>query len=360
MDIELRTVTVRELVEGDADRQDEGVVGLGGRLDIRPPYQREFIYDDAQQQAVIDTVMNGYPLNVMYWGERPDGSYEVIDGQQRTLSLCGYVAGDFAYLHRFYHNLTADERAKILDYQLMIYVCKGSESEKLAWFRVINIAGERLADQELLNAVYCGPFVTDAKRHFSKRNCPAYGLGKDYLKGEVVRQDYLATALEWISNGDGETYMARHQHDPNAGALWLHFTAVLNWVKLVFPDYRKEMKGVDWGALYRQHHARTLDTGALAARVTELMQDSEVQRKSGIYAYVLDGDERHLNLRAFDANIRREVYERQKGVCPHCKKHFAIADMAADHIKPWSRGGQTRVENCQMLCHLCNQIKGAR
>ena len=359
MDIVLKEITVGELVEGFEDREEQGVVGYGGKLDIRPAYQREFIYDDKQQQAVIDTVWHGYPLNVMYWADRGDGTYEVIDGQQRTLSLCHYVAGDFAHMMRYFHNLKADEKEKVLGYRLMIYVCTGTDSEKLAWFRTINIAGERLNDQELLNAVYCGPFVTDAKRYFSKGNCAAYGLAKDYVKGEVKRQDYLATALEWLEPGCAEGYMAVHQTDPNAASLWLHFTQVVHWVKAVFPKVRKEMKGVDWGALWRAHHGETLDADRLEAEVARLMADSDVQRKSGIYAYVLDGDERHLNLRAFDANTRRTVYERQAGKCAVCGKAFAIEAMHADHRTPWSKGGQTVLENCQMLCAECNLRKGA-
>ena len=360
MKIELRHVTVRELTEGYVDDGDGGVRGYGGRLDIRPPYQREFIYKDAQRDAVIDTVTAGYPLNVMYWAARGDGTFEVIDGQQRTISICQYVAGDFSHNLRFFHNLTADEQELILDYPLMVYVCTGTESEKLAWFRVINIAGERLYEQELINAVYCGPFVTDAKRHFSRNNCPAYRLAERYVSGKVVRQDFLATALAWISRGDAEVYMAAHQHDPNATALWLHFQQVIGWVKATFPHWRKEMRGVDWGALFRRFGQETLDVAALGERVDALMADSDVQCKKGIYAYVLDGDEHHLELRAFDDNTRRTVYERQQGLCPNCGKHFELGEMHADHILPWSKGGHTVEANCQLLCRTCNLRKGAR
>lgn len=357
MDITLKEVSVGELTAGYCDDGEQGVRGYAGKLDIRPPYQREFVYNDAQREAVIDTVTNGYPLNVMYWADREDGTFEVIDGQQRTLSLCQYVDGVFAHNMRYFHNLTKDEQEQILDYKVMVYVCKGTDSEKLAWFRIINIAGEELTDQELLNAVYSGPFVTDAKRHFSKQGCPAYKIASDYLSGSVVRQDYLATALAWISNGFGEGYLATHQHDPNANALWLHFQNVVNWVRATFPKYRKEMKGVAWGNLWRRHHERQLDVAALEQEVKRLMADSDVQKKKGIYAYVLDGDERHLNLRAFDDNTKREVYERQEGICPHCKKHFPIEEMEADHITPWSQGGRTIAENCQMLCRACNRRK---
>ncbi len=360
MEIVLREVTVGELTEGYDDRGDAGVVGYGGRLDIRPAFQREFVYDDRQRDAVIATVMDGYPLNVMYWADRGDGTFEVIDGQQRTLSLCQYVHGDFAHLMRYFHNLRDDEKAKVLRYRLMVYVCKGTESEKLAWFRTINIAGERLYEQELLNAVYCGPFVADAKRHFSRQGCAAYLLGKGYVKGEARRQDYLATALDWLSGGHGEGYMAAHQHDPNAAQLWLHFQAVIHWAEAVFPNYRREMKGVDWGTLHRAHHGTLWDAEALEAKVARLMADSDVRRKSGIYAYVLDGDERHLSLRAFEANTKREVYERQAGRCPLCGETFPLEAMEADHITPWSQGGRTVADNCQLLCRECNRRKGDR
>ncbi len=359
MEITLREITVGELTEGYDDRHDAGVVGFGGRLDIRPAYQREFIYNERQRDAVIDTVKAGYPLNVMYWADRGDGTYEVIDGQQRTLSLCQYVHGDFAHLMRYFHNLQPDEQAQVLNYRLMIYVCKGTESEKLAWFRTINIAGERLNEQELLNAVYCGPFVTDAKRYFSKPNCSAYGLANKYVKGEVKRQDYLATALKWLSGGCAEGYLATHQHDPNALKLWLHFQSVITWVQALFPTVRREMKGVDWGVLYEQHHEENWDAETLETRVKSLMADSDVTRKSGIYAYVLDGDERHLNLRAFDDNTKREAYERQSGICPSCGKICKLEEMDADHITPWSKGGRTDAQNCQLLCRECNRRKGA-
>lgn len=357
MEITLRHVKVRELTEGYEDRQTEGVVGFGGRLDIRPPYQREFIYNDRQRDAVIDTVWEGYPLNVMYWAEREDGTFEVMDGQQRTLSLCQFVNGDFAHLMRYFHNLSADEQARILDYELMVYVCRGTESEKLAWFRIINIAGERLYDQELLNAVYCGPFVMDAKRYFSKPGCAAYQIGEPYINGKVLRQDYLATALAWLSQNHVEEHLAIHQHDANAAALWSHFQSVITWVETHFPVKRKEMKGVDWGELYRLYHDQVWDAKALEKEVKRLMADSDVTKKSGIYAYVFDHDERHLHLRAFDENTRRECYEKQEGRCALCGKVFPLKEMAADHKKPWSKGGRTLPENCQMLCVECNLKK---
>ena len=357
MKIELHKITVRDLTNGYADNAEQGVKAYGGKLDVRPPYQREFVYGDKQRAAVIDTLTQGFPLNVMYWATRDDGTFEIIDGQQRTISICQYVNGDFAYLFKYFHNLQEDEKEQILNYELQVYICSGTDSEKLKWFETINIAGEKLTEQELRNAVYAGSWVSDAKRYFSKTGCAAYGLASKYVSGSPIRQDYLETAIRWISKGNIEVYMGNHQHDPNAVALWNHFSSVINWVKALFPKYRKEMKGVDWGTLYEKFKEQSLDATALEEKVTKLMMDSDVQKKSGIYAYVLDGDEHHLGIRAFDDNTKREVYERQQGICKICGKHFDIEQMEADHITPWKEGGRTIAENCQMLCRECNRRK---
>lgn len=357
MEIKLHKITVRDLTAGYADNAEQGVKAYGGKLDVRPPYQREFVYGEKQRSAVIDTLTQGFPLNVMYWATRDDGTFEIIDGQQRTISICQYVNGDFAYLFKYFHNLQEDEKGQILNYELQVYICSGTDSEKLKWFETINIAGEKLTEQELRNAVYAGSWVSDAKRYFSKSNCAAYGLASKYVSGSPIRQDYLETAIRWISKGNIEVYMGNHQHDPNAVALWNHFSSVINWVKALFPKYRKEMKGVDWGTLYEKFKEQSLDATALEEKVTKLMMDSDVQKKSGIYAYVLDGDEHHLGIRAFDDNTKREVYERQQGICKICGKHFDIEQMEADHITPWKEGGRTIAENCQMLCRECNRRK---
>jgi len=364
MKISLKKVTVRELTAGYVDSEELGVRGFGGRLDIRPPYQREFIYDDKKRDAVITTIKNGFPLNVMYWAERDDDAgvpFEVLDGQQRTISVCQYVNGVFAYDFMYFDNLTKEEKDQILNYELMVYVCSGSDKDKLQWFKTINIAGEKLTDQELRNAVYAGSWLSDAKRYFSKRQCPAYGQGGKYLKGSAIRQDYLETVISWISDGNIEIYMAKHQHDPNANALWLYFSSVINWVKATFPTkYRKEMKGVDWGWLFGKYKEQTVNTAELEAEVSRLMADSDVERKAGIYKYVFNHDERELGIRLFDDNMRREAYERQKGICPNCGKSFSIDEMEADHITPWREGGKTVADNCQMLCRECNRRKGGK
>lgn len=365
MKIQLKELTVRELTSGYKDNAEAGVVGYDARLDIRPPYQREFVYDEKQRNAVIDTVFKGFPLNVMYWAVREDGGFEVIDGQQRTISLCQFVNSDFAFDFKYFHNLTDDEKAQLLDYKLTIYVCEGTDSEKLAWFKTINIAGEKLTDQELRNAVYAGSWLSDAKRYFSKSGCPAYAMGSKYLNGTPIRQDYLETVLSWISKGNIEIYMARHQHDSNANELWLYFQKVISWVEILFPKTRKEMKGVNWGDLYNRYAEAHYDSSELEKEVAKLMMDSDVKKKSGIYPYVFDHDENQLDIRAFDGNTKREVYERQGGLCanPDCPHKGEILDidaMEADHITPWKEGGRTVASNCQLLCRDCNRRKGAR
>ena len=360
MDIKLKEIAVRELTNGYQDGNENGVVGYGGKLDIRPPYQREFIYKDKQREAVIDTITKNFPLNVMYWAVRDDGGFEVIDGQQRTISICQYVNGDFAYMFRYFHNLHKDEQEKMLDYKLMIYLCEGTDSQKLEWFRTINIAGEKLTEQELRNAVYSGSWVSDAKRYFSKNGCAAYGLGSDYLSGSPIRQDYLETTIDWISKGNIEVYMSNHQSEPNANELWLYYQSVISWIKVVFPKYRKEMKGIQWGFLYNEFKADRFDHKKLEEEITKLMQDEDVTNKKGVYEYVLTRKERCLHIRSFTDNQKREAYERQKGICSICSEEYEIGEMEADHITPWHLGGQTSAENCQMLCRDDNRRKGGR
>lgn len=360
MNIELKEITVRELTNGYEDNEEGGVIGFGGKLDIRPPYQREFIYKDKQRDAVIDTITKEFPLNVMYWAVRENGNFEVIDGQQRTISISQFVEGDFAFNNRYFHNLQEDEKEQILNYKLMVYLCSGTDSEKLEWFKTINIAGEKLTDQELRNAVYSGSWVSDAKRYFSKNGCPAYGMGSDYLNGSPIRQDYFETTIKWKSDNSIEHYMAKNQNEPNANELWLYFQSVINWVKIVFPNYRREMKGIDWGFLYNKYKDQKFDSKKLEEQITELMLDEDVQNKKGVYSYVLTGKEKYLNIRAFSDKQKRESYEKQKGICVECKEHFEIEEMEADHITPWHEGGKTTAENCQMLCREDNRRKSGK
>jgi len=361
MIIELKEITVKELFEGYMDNAEGGVVGYGGKLDIRPPYQREFIYKDRQRDAVIDTITKDFPLNVMYWAVREDGNFEVIDGQQRTISICQYLNGDFAFMFMYFHNLTEDKQDEILKYKLMVYLCSGTDSEKLQWFKTINIAGEKLTDQELLNAVYSGSWLANAKTYFSKTGCVAYQIGSDYLNGSPIRQEYLETAINWISNGNIEIYMANHQHDPNASALWRYFQDVISWIEATFTIKRKKlMKGLQWGFLYNTFKDVLYDTNAIEEETVRLVADDEVENKRGIYSYILTKDEKYLSLRAFPDNIKQKVYERQKGICPICNKHFQYEEMEGDHIVPWHDNGKTIEENCQMLCKLDNRTKSGK
>ena len=358
MKIELKEITVRVLTNGFQDNEENGVIGFGGKLDIRPPYQREFVYKDKQREAVIDTITKNYPLNVMYWADNGNGSYEVIDGQQRTISICQYVNGDFAYFFKYFHNLQKDEQEQILNYKLMVYLCSGTDSQKLEWFKTINIAGEKLTEQELRNAVYSGSWVADAKRYFSKNSRPK--IGDEYLNGVANRQEYLETAIDWISKGNIVVYMANHQHDPTAIELWNYFSSVISWAKATFPTYRKEMKGIAWGLLYNEFKDQKLDPKKLEQQISDLMQDEDVSNKKGIYEYVLTGKERHLNIRAFTDNQKREAYERQKGICPVCTEHYELVGMEGDHITPWHLGGKTSADNCQMLCKEDNRRKSGK
>ena len=366
MKIELQEIAVKALVKGYSDDGEGGVVGYGGNLDIRPPFQREFVYKEKQRDAVIDTIVRGFPLNVMYWADRGDGHYEIIDGQQRTISVAQYVQGDFSHMPVvggdlcFFHNLPADKRNHILDYKLMVYVCTGTESEKLEWFKTINIAGEKLTNQELRNAVYAGPWVSDAKRYFSRNGCAAYQIGQHYVTGSPIRQEYLETAIRWVSQDAIENYMGRHQHKTDAKPLWEHFQAVISWIETCFTTRRPAMKSVDWGPLYDDHKDDALDPDAIEQETQRLIADEDVQRQSGIYPYILTRDEKHLNIRAFPQAVKQRVYEKQNGKCAECRNDFDLSKMEADHITPWVEGGKTVEENCQMLCKEHNRRKAAR
>lgn len=360
MKIELKEITIREVANGYFNDNEEGVVGFGGQLNIRPKYQREFVYKDKQRDSVIETVQKIFPLNVMYWVKNEDGTYEVLDGQQRTISICEYVTGSFSLNSMYFHNLTDVEQNQILDYKLMVYFCEGNDKEKLDWFKTINIAGEKLTNQELRNAIYTGTWLTEAKKYFSKTGCPAYSIGSDFLTGSPIRQDYLETAISWLSNDNIEQYMAENQHKPNANELWLYFNNLISWVRVVFPKYRREMKGVNYGILYNNFKDQEFDSAKLEEEITRLMQDEDVTKKSGIYEYVLTRNEKYLNIRAFTDKQKREAYERQNGICVKCNVEFEINEMEADHITPWHEGGRTNADNCQMLCKYDNRVKSGK
>lgn len=360
MNIEKKDIPIRDVVKGYFDSEENGVFGYDGKLNIRPAFQREFVYKPKQRNEVINTVRKGFPLNVMYWVVSDDGHFEILDGQQRTISICQFIKGDYSINFQYFHTLTIEEQEQILDYPLTVYICTGTDREKLDWFKVINTVGEQLTIQELRNAIYTGPWLTDAKKYFSKSQCPAYQIGANYLNGSTIRQDFLETALKCISNQQGieiEEYMAIHQHDSSAIELWLYFQNVINWASSIFPNYRNLMKGLDWGPMYDKYHNNTYSPGELEDKIVELLEDEDVTKIKGVFEYVLGGPEKLLSIRAFKTKDKRLVYEKQKGVCPICKKHFEFNEMEGDHITPWSQGGHTVIENLQMLCKNDNRTK---
>lgn len=368
-------IKISDLVRNYKDNGDGGVFGYNDRLTIRPSFQREFIYGEKQRAAVIDSVMNGFPLNVMYWSKTGADTYEVLDGQQRTVSIAQYINKDFPIKingnDKFFQNLTNEEKQAILDYELTVYVCEGTEAEKLEWFKRINIAGEVLTPQELLNATYTGPWLADAKNYFSKRNCVAAKMGDGYLKGNPIRQELLEKALAWIADRDslesGQMYMAIHQHDEDANDLWLYFQSVINWAKMLFPTKRKGITDAQaWGLLYNKYHAKQYNSNALDADIKKLVLDDDVTKKAGIIPFILSDrtwrDEKHLSLRAFTESQKLRAYESQGHKCPLCvangiNTEYAFEDMEGDHIIPWSKGGHTTDDNLQMLCKKCNSAK---
>jgi len=369
MQIVKTQIKIRDLIKGYVDDKQTGrVSGYDGKLDIRPAYQREFVYKDKQRDAVIDTIAKGFPLNIIYWAKTGEDTFEVLDGQQRTISICQYCNGEFSINFRYFHNLTQGEKDAILDYQLDVYQCEGTDIEKLEWFKIINIAGERLYDQELRNAVYSGKWLSDAKRKFSARNCAAERLAKNYMRGTSIRQDYLESVLYWISSKEGTTiedYMAKHQLDDNSGALWTYFTQVIAWLQSIFTEYRSEMKGVEWGLLFNEFGDKYPDTAETEEKIKKLMMDDDVTAKKGIYEYILSGREKVLSIRAFTAGMKREAYERQGHKCPYCTndgidKEWLLEEMEGDHITPWHEGGKTIASNCMMLCKAHNRQKGGR
>lgn len=368
MEIKLHEIPIRDVVNGYVDSAENGIVAYGGKLNLRPPYQREFCYDEKKRNAVINSVMKGFPLNVMYWIKKEDGTYEMLDGQQRTVSICQYADSVFSFNQKAFHNLPSDIKDKFLDYKLMIYFCKGTESETLDWFQTINISGEKLTDQELRNAIFTGTWLLDAKRHFSKTGCAGYNLGKDYVSGEPIRQILLETVLKWMIDykklSDIESYMSTHQHDANCNELWTYYTTVINWVEMIFPKVRKEMKGLPWGIYWNKYHDKQYDSSVLEKRIKELMADDEVTSKKGIYEYLLscdfdgyNGEEKFLSLRQFSESQKTTAYNQQNGICAICGKHFEYKDMQGDHKTSWSRGGKTEFANLQMLCYDCNLRK---
>lgn len=371
MNIKRIDITIGEITKGYKNNNDEGVIGYCGNLNIRPAYQREFVYNNEQRNLVIDTIRRNLPLNVMYWSKNADGSFEVLDGQQRTISFCEYVAGNYSVDNKYFHTLTNEEQEQILNYVLSIYICEGSDKERLEWFERINVAGEQLTRQELLNINYTGTWLSDAKLKFSKNGCVAYKLGSKYIKGSPIRQEYLETAIKWINNGNVAQYMADHQRDENASELWVYFQNVINWVESTFKVYRKEMQGIDWGKLYYKYKDNSYNSDMIENELKSLFENEEVTDHKGVYEYVLEvyknGERieneniaRKLSKRSFSMNDKRTIYERQNGICPKCGKFHEFEEMEGDHIIPWWRGGKTTLDNLQMLCKPCNGMKSGK
>ncbi|MCI5696450.1 MAG: DUF262 domain-containing protein [Spirochaetia bacterium] len=384
MKTELHTeITIKEICNGFTynELEGKGLFGLSGKLTIQPEYQRNYIYADGKKDvAVIDSIIKGYPLGILYFVKTGDGTYEVLDGQQRITSFGRYVIGKFAVkvngMENYFTGLAEDLQDKILNTKLLVYICEGTESEIKEWFKTINIAGVPLNEQELLNAIYSGKFVTAAKKEFSNSQNSNIQKWSAYIKGDVKRQDFLACALDWVSKGNKETYMSEHRNSEDISELKNYFTSVIDWISSVFRTVEKEMCGLKWGELYEKYHANPYNPDEVDEKVKELYADGAVKNRSGIFEYVLGGctETKLLNIRIFEDRDKRIVYEKQtkeaeeKGIsnCPFCAisdtpnkiKIWKLAEMDADHVSAWSKGGATSIENCQMLCRPHNIAKG--
>ena len=384
MQTTLKQYSVREICEGFVYNEFEGkgLFGLSGKLTIQPEYQRNYIYADGKRDvAVIESMLKGYPLGLIYFNKVSDEKLEVLDGQQRITSFGRYVTGKFAIkdangMEQYFSGLAENLQQKILDTQILVYECEGEESEIKEWFKTINIAGVPLNEQELLNAVYSGPFVTKAKEEFSNTQNANVQKWSAYVSGNVNRQDFLHTALEWVSKGRIGEYMSSHRQDNNINELKTYFNAVIDWISGVFNDVESEMRGLEWGRLYETYHKNSYNPTAISARVHELYADPYVKSRKGIFEYLLGGeiDKRLLDVRVFDEAIKKAVYARQtqeanaenKSNCPLCAlgsdnnklRIWKLAEMDADHVTAWSNGGATDINNCQMLCKTHNRAKG--
>ena len=382
----LRTdITVADICDGFVynELEGKGLFGLGGRLVIQPEYQRNYFYQEKggkREQAVIHSLLRGYPIGLLYFNKVGDDRYEVLDGQQRITSIGRFVTNKFAIMvdgnPMIFDSLPADQKARLLDTKLLIYICEGAESEIKEWFQTINIAGVPLNEQELLNAIYSGPFVTLARAEFSNSQNANLHKWRAYIKGNVNRQDFLACALDWVSKGNISDYMSKHRYDDNIDELKTYFNSVIDWVATVFRDVYPEMQGLEWGRLYEQYHRTPYDPDEVAEQVRRLYDDPYVRNKRGIFEYVLGGcqDPQLLEVRVFDEAVKRAVYARQTaeaqaaGVsnCPLCavghdanrSRIYEYKEMEADHVTAWSKGGASTPENCQMLCKTHNRAKG--
>ncbi|MEZ5992179.1 MAG: DUF262 domain-containing protein [Planctomycetota bacterium] len=384
----LRTdLTVADICNGFlySELEGKGLFGLGGKLTIQPEYQRNYIYAEAggkREQAVIGSLLKKYPLGLIYFNKVAADKFEVLDGQQRITSIGRFVTGKFAVMDgdnpQYFGSLPADQQARIKDARLLIYECEGTETEIKEWFKTVNIAGVPLNDQELLNAVYSGEFVTKAKEEFSNSQNAHIQKWSAYIKGSANRQDFLERALDWVSKGDIGAYMSAHRNDNNIDELKNHFNSVIDWVSTVFEDVKKEMQGLEWGQFYEQYHSQSYDPKEVSADVKQLYADPYVRKKRGIFEFILGSkqDTKLLEVRVFDDATKQSVYEKQtqeaeaKGTsnCPLCAignnanktKIYELDEMDADHVTAWSKGGDSSAENCEMLCVTHNRAKGNR
>ena len=388
MNTTLRTdITVAEICNGFVYNQLEGkgLYGLGGQLTIQPEYQRNYIYADGggkKEQAVIHSLLKEYPLGLIYFNKVSEGKFEVLDGQQRITSVGRFVTNKFAIMDngnpKNFDSLPADQQSKIRDSKLLIYECEGTESEIKKWFETINIAGVPLNEQELLNAIYSGPFVTLAKAEFSNSQNANIQKWNAYIKGSANRQEFLECALDWVSKGDIGGYMSSHRTKNNINELITYFNSVIDWVSTVFVDVESEMRGLEWGRLYETYHKKSYNPTKISKRFKELYGDMYVKNRKGIYEYILGGsvDTKLLDVRVFDDATKKTVYTTQtaeaeskgKSNCPLCavghdankSKIWKLNEMDADHVAAWSKGGATNNKNCQMFCKTHNQAKGNR
>ena len=377
-------ITVADICDGFVYNEYEGrgLFGLSGKLTIQPEYQRNYIYADGKRDvAVIDSILKGYPLGLIYFTKVAEDKYEVLDGQQRITSIGRFVTGKFAIrnengIPQYFTGLAADLQEKIMNTPLTIYVCEGEESEIKEWFKTINITGVPLNEQELSNAIHSGPFVTRAKEEFSNSQNANVQKWNAYISGVVIRQDYLRAALDWVSRGNIDEYMSKHRYDDNITELKSYFTSVIDWISGVFIDVESEMKGLNWGELYERYHHNAYSPEEVSKKLRELYADFYVKDKKGIYEYILGGcvESRLLNVRIFDEPTKKSVYIRQTlkakeenvSNCPLCaigndsnrSRIWKITEMDADHVTAWSRGGATDINNCQMLCKIHNRAKG--
>lgn len=388
MKVELNTdLSVSKVCNGFVynELEGKGLFGLSGNLVIQPEYQRNYLYSQGKgekEKAVIESLLKGYPIGLIYFNKIGDKKFEVLDGQQRITSIGRFLTGKFAIkingMEQYFSGLAQNYQDKILNTKLTIYECEGEESEIKEWFKTINIPGIPLNDQEMLNAIYSGPFVTKAKEEFSNSQNSHIQKWSHYISGSIVRQDFLRTALDWVSKGSIDSYMSLHRFDTEITELKTYFNVVIDWVSATFVDVEPEMKGLEWGRLYETYHSEPYDPAAVSAKIQKLMADDYVTDKKGIFEYVLGGskDTKLLNIRVFDNRTKKNVYTKQtikareQGVsnCPLCaigheanrSKIWELNDMDADHVKAWSTGGSTDENNCQMLCKTHNRSKGNR